>query len=410
MLFDTGTLGWYFTYGMSADGKYAYLIIIFRVPSIGSNQIGSYDELTNSTIFNLGGYVLANGKKYPFSKLKTPIICSCNYLNDKKGNISIQLANTDTNNPNIYLKSFQFNGLNFLNNLQISFEINKQQFHVNTLASTPGRKQLASNGYGGISGVGTSYVSYPYLTGTMSLGKNEPFPIVGWLDHQWATFQESLDSGFLRWLNNIKKFFNKPVHLNWVWMTVQTPLVQYNIYYTGKRSDIVLNSRVKISGITKMTSELTDTYDQTYKITGHMTILGMFKDDTGNVTIFPGIIKLEFSDGNTYILHNIGDGRMTLLDGSENMEVPAFLHDKNDNRISGQGFIEVNKMHDPDSDINYSAQMAGISLSDYSKFYKKKLTFGQSFTALLILLLLIALFILIIWIIFLLVRKKYPIL
>ena len=66
MLFDTGTLGWYFTYGMSADGKYAYLIIIiFRVPSVGNRQIDSYDELTNSTIFNLGGYVLANGKKYP---------------------------------------------------------------------------------------------------------------------------------------------------------------------------------------------------------------------------------------------------------------------------------------------------------------------------------------------------------
>ena len=40
---------------------------------------------------------------------------------------------------------------------------------------------------------------------------------------------------------------------------------------------------------------------------------------------------------------------MTLLDGSENMEVPAFFHDK---RISGHGFIEVNKMHDPDSDID----------------------------------------------------------
>jgi hypothetical protein len=70
---------------MSADGKYAYLIIIiFRVPSVGNQQIDSYDELTNSAIFNLGGYVLANGKKYPFSKLKTPIICSCNYLDDKK--------------------------------------------------------------------------------------------------------------------------------------------------------------------------------------------------------------------------------------------------------------------------------------------------------------------------------------
>lgn len=104
------------------------------------------------------------------------------------------------------------------------------------------------------------------------------------------------------------------------------------------------------------------------------------------MTVFPGSIKLEFSDGNTYILHNIGDG-------SENMEVPAFLHDK---RISGQGFIEVNKMHDPD----HTAQMAGISSSDFFVFYTKKFTFGQSFVALLIL---IGLFI---WIIFLLVCKK----
>jgi len=60
-------------------------------------------------------------------------------------------------------------------------------------------------------------------------------------------------------------------------------------------------------------------------------------------------------------------------------------------------------MHDPDSDIDHTAQMAGISSSDYSVFYTKKFTFGQSFAALLILLLLIGLFILII---FLLVRRN----
>jgi hypothetical protein len=27
----------------------------------------------------------------------------------------------------------------------------------------------------------------------MSLGTNEPIPVVGWLDHQWATFHDYLD-------------------------------------------------------------------------------------------------------------------------------------------------------------------------------------------------------------------------
>jgi hypothetical protein len=380
-MLDVGTLGWFFTYGMSLDGKTGYLYIIFRVPTLCYQQVNSYDELVKSTLFQLGGYVIYNGEKTNLSKLGSPIWCSCDYIDDKKGNLSLTLKNTD-NTSDTNLLNFEFSSSHYLGNVDIltSFKDGKK-YRTNTVSTTPAQKQLSSNGYSGISGAGTSYISFPYIEGYITNGSEELIQVVGWFDHQWATFEPSLRSGFVRWLATLKRFAKAPIPISWVWLTVQTKETQYNILYTGDRRDTRIGNTVNITGITKMTSAPNDNYVVEYKTTGKLTVLELLPH-----TIFPSKVKLEFSDGNIYILIGMGDGRMTMLDGSVNTEVPATLHDVSGNIIEGQGFIEVNKMHNPREDINYTVKLAGIPGYKSSDFYgDTKYSFAQSVSSILLL-------------------------
>jgi hypothetical protein len=122
----------------------------------------------------------------------------------------------------------------------------------------------------------------------------------------------------------------------------------------------------------------------TRNIPATVELLEMSKDDEN----LPYKIKVNI-DNKSFILNSIGDGRITLIDGSVNTETPCFLYDSDNNIISGGvGFIEGNKLHEIQDDLNHMKELSGIKSID--PFLPKSLTFSQSWQSLLLAFVLIA--------------------
>lgn len=406
IMFDQGISEWFGFFGMSEDSNNGYTFAILRNPTIGyySNSMIDYDELIKSTLFYIIGYIIIDNIKYPFSTDKKFLTCSCKYIKDEMGNLSIKLYKYDNNDTGILLSDFLFTSSNFLNNMNISITYKKDNniINISTVNQISPYKQGDKYACAPcISGVGTSYFSSPLATGTMTTN-DISIKIKSWFDHQWGTLSPDLRSPFGRIQLMLLDYFKKPPFSTWIWMGIQyvnkNKEIQYNIAITGiDRNNVKIDSVFKTSFVTKMYR--TDINKKIkYKLTGNITILGIYNK-------YPNKLLIEISDGNIFILESIiNDGTVLLSNGSENMEVPCNLFMKPDTGSEtkvrcGQGFIEVNRLNNENNDIDYLASIAKIPTDKISKFYKKKPTFYEVLPSIIVLLLLIILLICILYII-----------
>ena len=358
MRFNEGTFGWYFVYAISPDpnNKTGILAVIFRYPT----KSMSTDK---DTYYSVSGYVINNGISKPFSTVGTPIVCTGNYIsNSSNGDVSLSL-NLDSyrNDNNIFLQNLTFSGSSYLQNNTVSFSFKNSEKYDTGCSPC-------------IDGVGTNYWSFTYMKGSLN-----NIPVIGWFDNQWGSLAFAPRSWFTRFLGNLSGFFKPPVYTRWFWITIQeSEYVQYivTMFPTSvvKKGDIFTNNtnnnKYEIDSNNKITI--------TRNIPASVELLEMSKYDEN----LPYKIKVNI-DNKTFILNSIGDGRITLIDGSVNTETPCFLYDSNDNIITGGvGFIEGNKLHEIEDDLNHMKELSGIDSID--PFLPKSLTFSQSWQSLLL--------------------------
>jgi hypothetical protein len=379
MRFDEGTFGWNFVYAVSPDPtiKSGILAVIFRYPTKSmSTDKDSYYSVT--------GYIIENNQTKPFSTIGSPIICTGDY-SSTSDTVTLKL-NFDSckNDNNIFLQNMTFTGSSFLQktNFSVTFT-NNQTYSLNLNTTNDASMQGDDTGCTPcIDGVGTNYWSFTYMTGTLSNSlTTQNTPVIGWFDNQWGALSFAPRSWFTRFLGNLSGFFKPPSYIRWFWITVQLS------------SDVQYVLTMFPDSIVKKGDTFTNNTNNKYEIdsNGKTTITRNIQASIELLEMSPYDDKLPYKikvniDNKIFILNSIGDGRITLIDGSVNTETPCLLYDSNNKIIPGAvGFIEGNKLHDANDDLNHMKELAGISDNvSLDIFLPKKLTFAQSWSSLLL--------------------------
>ena len=378
MRFNEGTFGWYFVYAVSPNqnNKTGILAVIFRYPT----KSMSTDK---DTYYSVSGYVIENGLSKPFSTIGVPIVCTGDYTNTDSGDVSLSLhLDSYKNDNNVFLQNLTFSGSSYLQNSITSFTFkNNETYSLNLSTKNEAAMQGDNTGCSPcIDGVGTNYWSFTHMNGFLN-----KIPVIGWFDNQWGSLAFAPRSWFTRFLGNLSGFFKPPKYVRWFWITIQeSESVQYIItmFPTSvvKKGDTFTNS----TNNNKYEIDSNSKINITRNISASVELLEMSKYDEN----LPYKIKVNI-DNKSFILNSIGDGRITLIDGSVNTETPCFLYDSDNNIIpGGVGFIEGNKLHEIEDDLNHMKELSGINSID--PFLPKSLTFSQSWQSLLLAFVLIA--------------------
>jgi hypothetical protein len=370
MQFDVGTTGWYFIYGLDKEGKNGFLIIFFRSPTKGNAS-------AKDTYYNITGNVIEDNKYYPFSTPGYPIIATGNY-SENTGNISLDI-NLPQNDSNVFLTKLNYSSLGYMTNTNIELELGGKSYSFNLTAKSRGVMQGTDGGcVPCFDGIGTNYWSFPYLSGTMSM-PSKTVEVVGWFDHQYGILQKAPKSCLTQAFLTAQDFFMQPKGIDsWYWLTAQFP--EDNVFYTAS-----FFPKGKIHVGQKTHSEKAGNKFTINPATGEVIAernipATVEVSSLVNGTNYTNDVVLTI-DGKVIKLKSIADGFVTLADGSKNIETPAIasISDK-----KGVGFIENNKMGNPNDDIEHACALAGI---DNSKpFFPSKYSFKKAILSILFLL------------------------
>lgn len=392
MQFSTGTTGWWFNYAMDDAGKTGWLIIIFRYPT-------KTNEATAETaLYNIGGYVVSDGVRYPFSTDGNPLTCTGDYqiLKENSDNTCYTLATTATDfDDSALVSSLIFSvdttGLVVLSAVFISGE----SFSGNALTAYSAVPHGDLQGCAPCtSGVGTNYWSWTYMNGshnfTDSSGNQKSTDITAWFDHQWGSLGIAPRNGFSQILAATAGWLSAPQTPRWFWVTIAlSKKVQYSC-------SVTIDSSATIEAGAKFHSKsggIRYSYDSsgnpsvifglpvTVKVNSVLDSDSVLSD---NVTVTV--------DSTEYTLTGmVSEGFVTLAGGSINQEVPCVVY--SDKKVVGKGFLEMNHMHPAANNAADALRVMGqeISPDNLDALMPQKYSFSQVWPSLLVILSLILL-------------------
>lgn len=388
MQFATGTVGWWFTYGMDDSGKYGWLIIVFRYPTTGNSQQKSTGD---TAVFNVGGYIVSEGVRYPLSTDGNPLTCSGTYIAN---------TDTDTSSYTIVLTSTDFDSNAMISDFTITamdngfLQVGSTFVDGGSLTIQATSKHSAvphgdSNGCAPCAaGVGTNYWSWTYMPGQMQYspadGTGDIVNVTGWFDHQWAV-KGVAPRGFLpQVFATLSRFFSAGSPARWIWFTL---VLDENLQYSCNvllTQDDVLQEGAEFSnetGGTKYSFDDDGNPTMEYGLPVTVKINSVLADDpvlSRNVTV-----TVENTE---YTLQGIvADGFVTLENGTINQEVPCFVHDSDD-AVVGHGFLEMNQMHSAADNATDTLQVMGLEANkdNLDVLLPRKYSFSQAWPSVMI--------------------------
>lgn len=367
MQFKVGTSGWYFIYGITKDGMNGFQTLIFRFPT-------KPNASASSSIFNISGYVIDNGKMKPFSENNYPIYTTCKYT-ENVGDISIKSELKSDNK--VYLRKYEWNTTGYMKNINITIGFKNVIYNFSVKSLSEGVMQGDIHGcVPCFSGIGTNYWSFPMLKGNMtrSIGKNDPITIgtiTGWFDHQWGILQKAPRSAFWRIALNTINMYQIDKGINsWLWTVIQIP--DKNLFYTITVMPDKIQEGVTYNSNKSANKFTIDEYGKVHvkrNISGTLKVVELVKH-----TNYTKKQRISI-DGHVFDVEIVIDGLVTIGDGSTNMEVPVKVYE-NDVQV-GTGFIENNLLDGPDVNVPIALKLAGISLDKKNIFMPRKLKASQ---------------------------------
>ena len=409
MQFDVGTTGWWFNYAMDpTDGKNGWLFVIIRTPTVGVSQ-NPVDGMTDTAIYSIGGYVVADGVRYPITEDGNPLTCSGSYTtttnDDGSERYELQIT-PDPSDGKIKVSNLEFfadqSGVFYWN---LDFKTGDR-----ATGDLTAKYKAVPHGSDNacapcVDGVGTNYWSWTYMQGTFEYipqNGDSPFDkkVIGWFDHQWGTLSVVPRSWWAQMMAALNGYFSKPASLKWIWVTVVlAENLQYSCSVTipdGKtlEKDAVFTSNVGI----KYAYDDDGNVDITYDLPISLKINSMLDTDTS----ISGDVTVTIDDTQYIVRGMVDNGFVTLFNGSLNEEVPSIVYDADNNPI-GVGFLEMNNIHTTEDNVKNTLRVMGMDASqaNVDALTPKAYSFSQVWAILALLMLtvliIIVLLVLVVW-------------
>jgi len=383
MQFSVGTVGWWFSYGLDTTGKNGWLVIVFRYPTTGNSQTPCTGD---NAVYNVGGYIVSDGTRYPFSDDGHPLTCSGNYT-----------ANTDPNGNtpyNLVLTSTEFDSHALLADFTLmvmdtgGYQLGCQFIdggNITVIMSTKhaGVPHGDSNGCAPcVSGVGTNYWSWTYMTGKMQYNTASSIgsiiDVIGWFDHQWGSLSVAPRGTLPQIVASISGMFKTSSPPSWFWTTVVlSDKLQYSCSITLPANTVPKKGSVYTSSTGAIKYAFDDSGNPTisFGLPVSVSVNSVLADDpnlSSDVTVTV--------DGSEYRLKGIVDnGFVTLAGGSINQEVPCMAYDS-DGNVVGSGFLEMNHMHSTTDNATDTLQVMGLDTTqaNIDVLKPRKYSFSQA--------------------------------
>ena len=383
MQFSTGTVGWWFSYGMDTTGKNGWLVIVFRYPTTGNSQTPASGD---NAVYNVGGYIVSDGTRYPFSDDGHPLTCSGTYNSstspDGVTGYSLILTSTDFDSHALvsdFTLSLMDNGYYQL----IS------EFADGGYVSLHATSKHAAVPHGDskgcapcVSGVGTNYWSWTYMTGQMQYNTASStgsiIDVVAWFDHQWGSLSVAPRGALPQILASVSGMFKTSSPPSWFWTTVVlSDKLQYSCSITLPANTVPKKGSVYSSSTGAIKYAFDDSGNPTINF-GLPVSIKVNSVLTGDHNLSSDVTVTV--DGSEYRLKGIvSDGFVTLAGGSINQEVPCIAYDSIGNAV-GSGFLEMNHMHSTTDNATDTLQVMGLDATqaNLDVLKPRKYSFSQA--------------------------------
>ena len=380
--FYQGTVGWYWTYGSNSDVNSAYLLCIFRYPT-------AKDSTASQTMYCVFGYVVREGVTVPFSHLGVPLFCPGVFAVTKSPDtlsLVMDLRSYATD-PQVALRALALTGTGSgLAPVTVRIEMKSDGYgpaketgctnYTATLSSALGAASFeGTNGCAPCAdGAGFNYWSFTYLAGGTEGGFVPPVPrdaLVGWFDHQW--FDPVPKGSVERALTTVDELISAPVSMSWIFLTLQPSVdTQYMVFRVFSPADL---KRLAVGKTykTKCTIFKQGRHPR-YGVDATIRIRGVTTHDG---TVLPDDLLVRVRErAVVMVIKAACDGRVTMPNGSINLEAVSKVMDGTGVTQLGIGCIEVNNFGDATVTAARMVALAGLQVPA-SVFLPKKVPLKQ---------------------------------
>jgi hypothetical protein len=383
--FTQGTTGWWFTYGMDSTGDNGWLLIVFRYPTITSKQASYY--IGTQTLYNIGGYIVSNGIRYPLSKDGYPLssIAKYEFYTDFETSVNTysltyggETVNDNLLISNFVLKVTDSGSLSWVSTFKdgSNFDIEIQTKH----AAVPHGDLSACAPC--VSGIGTNYWSWTYMEGSMKYTPQNGIAgtanVIAWFDHQWGTLSKAPRNAVSQILATVGGAVVKPSAPRWFWVTIVLgDSLQYSCSIVISDSSTIQANSVFTSsdGAIKYAFDDKGNPDITFGLPVTIKVNSVL-DDNPNLS---SDVTVTVENVEYHVTGIVETGYVTLYNGSINQEVPCIVKDSNGS-VVGNGFLEMNNMHTAKDNATSALKLMGQDVNDdnLAALMPSKYTFSQA--------------------------------